>query len=507
MTAIAIGLDRISRVVGYAIKKGNFAEASPNLPQRILILGEANTSHQSGLETDAIEVTSLRQCGELFGYGSPIYNSMRILRPRTSDGVGGIPTIVIAQASPVGATAKIIEINVSGSANKNVTHNVIIAGRDNVDASSYAINVESGDTVAMITAKIAAAINNVLGSPVTAADFGYSVLTTSKWKGLTANEISVRVDVGDDAAGLTYTIENVANGSATPDIDLALAQFGNTWYTIVLNTYGLVASIMNALQDFNGIPDPTSPTGRYLGITWKPFIAFSGSVAENPSAITDAREDDVTIAVCPAPLSEGLSMEAAANMVVLFARVAQDTPELDVAGKSYPDMPTPTDIGVMADYNERDAIVKKGCSTVDLVSGKYQVQDLVTTYHKEGEEPPQFRYCRNLNVDWNFRYGYYLLELLYVLDHAIANDNDEVDSTRVVKPKIWKSILDDYVDSTTRRSLTVDAPFSQASIVVAISSTNPDRFETTLRYKRSGFVRQAATVVEAGFNFGTGVNT
>lgn len=507
MTATAISLDRVSRVVGYVIKKGNFAEASPNLPQRIVILGEANDSHQSGLETDATEVTSLRQAGELYGYGSPIYQAMRILRPRTSDGVGGIPTIVIAQPSPVGAAAKIIEINVSGSATKNVTHNVIIAGRDNVDASSYAINVENGDTVAMITAKIAAAVNNVLGSPVTASDFGYSALLTSKWKGLTANEISVRVDVGDDAAGLTYTIEGVQNGSATPDIDLALAQFGNTWYTIVLNTYGLVSSIMNALQDFNGIPDPAAPTGRYVGIVFKPFIAFSGSVSEDPSAITDARLDDVTIAVCPAPLSEGLSMEAAANMVVLFARVAQDTPELDVAGKSYPDMPTPTDIGLMADYNERDAIVKKGCSTVDLVSGKYQVQDLVTTYHKEGEEPPQFRYCRNINLDWNVRYGYYLLELQYVLDHAIANDNDEVDAAKVVKPKIWKSILDDYGDSLAKRALIVDSTFMQNSIQVAISTTNPDRFETTFRYKRSGFVRQAATVAEAGFNFGTGVNT
>lgn len=506
-TSTAIALDRVSRVVGYAIKKGNFAETSPNLPQRIAILGEANFDNQSTLNLEPVEVTSLRQAGELYGYGSPIYAMMRILRPRTSDGVGGIPTVVIPQAQAPGAAAKQIEINVSGSASGNGTHTIIIAGRDNVDASSYSVAIEQGDTVALITAKITNAINNVLGCPMSAADWNYSSLLTSKWRGLTSDGLSVRVDVGDDALGLTYTIENIQNGSGTPDLTSTLAKFGNVWYTRVLNSYGTVDSIMNALQNFNGVPDPDAPTGRYTGIVWKPFRAFTGSVEADPSSITDSRKDEVTIVICPAPNSEGLPMEAAANALVIEAKIAQQTPELDSAGRSYPDMPIPADndIGLMADYNERDFIVKRGCSTVELISGKYQIQDLVTTYHKLGEEPPQFRYERNLNLDENVRYGYLLLEQLYVLDHAIANDNDEVEVNKFVKPKMWRSVLDDFAIDLSKRALIVDAPFMQDSIVVSISSLNPDRFETTFRYKRSGFVRQAATVAEAGFNFGTGV--
>jgi hypothetical protein len=94
-------------------------------------------------------------------------------------------------------------------------------------------------------------------------------------------------------------------------------------------------------------------------------------------------------------------MEAAANDAVLFAVTAQNTPELDILNKFYSDMPTPTLIGSMADYNNRDLFVKKGCSTVDLVSGKYQVKDPVTTYHPDGEIPPQFRYRRDMMIDWN----------------------------------------------------------------------------------------------------------
>jgi hypothetical protein len=260
---------------------------------------------------------------------------------------------------------------------------------------------------------------------------------------------------------------------------------------------------MAALENFNGIPNPTTPTGRYTGIIMKPFIAITGSTLDNPTSITDSRSSNVTIAIAPAPLSAGFAMEAAANMASLHARVTQDTPHLDVNGLSYPDMPTPLAIGTMADYNNRDSYVKKGCSTVDLVAGAYQVQDFVTTYHPAGEVPPQYRYCRNLMLDFNVRYGYYLLEQINVVDHAIAKDSDTVTASNVVKPKQWKGILAGYALDLALRALIADAPFMQNSITVGIGTDNPDRLETFFRYKRTGCVRISSTTAEAGFNFGT----
>lgn len=70
-------------------------------------------------------------------------------------------------------------------------------------------------------------------------------------------------------------------------------------------------------------------------------------------------------------------------------------------------MPTPLSIGAMNVYLNRDAFVKKGSSTVSLFAGKYLVEDFVTTYHPVGETPPQFRYVRNLDIDFNVRYTYY----------------------------------------------------------------------------------------------------
>lgn len=505
MASDAVGLQRISRIVGYKIAKGNFQTVSPNLPQRIAIFGEANFANQANLTGDnlQLQITSAQQAGQVYGWGSPIYHMARILLPVFGGGVNGIPVIVYPQAQAVGSAAKIMSITPSGVATGNGIHTVVIAGRNGIDGQFYDINIESGDTAATITAKATDAINNILGSPVTAEDTDYDFILTSKWKGLTANDLNVSVNTNGNALGITYSIQNnVQAGSGTPSISAALNLIGNDWVTIAVSGY-TATSIMTAFEGFNGIPNPTAPTGRYQGIVMKPLIALTGSVSDDPSSITDTRLNDVTIAICPAPNSLGLPLEAAANMAVLFANVSQNTPHLDVAGKAYPDMPTPTSIGTMGVYDNRDIIVKKGCSTVDLVGGQYVVQDFVTTYHPVGENPPQFRYCRNIMLDMNVRYGYYLLEQINVVDHAIANDSDTVVVSNIIKPKQWKALVSGYADDLAKRGLIVDAVFMQDSINVALSTINPDRLETTFNYKRSGVARILSTTATAGFNFGT----
>lgn len=502
MASDAVGTERISRVVGYKITKGNFATSSPNLPQRYAVLAEANTDNQETLDTDPIQITSAQEAGERYGYGSPIHINARILFPRSGSGIGGIPVVIYPQAEAAGATAKILTITPTGVASGNGTHTLKVAGRFNLDGLFYDINIEAGDTTADITEKISDAINKILGCPFSAESTDYEATLTSKWKGLTANGLSVTVDTNDSDLDITYAVDEIQAGSATPSISDALDKFKNDWNTIVINSYGTHSGTMTLLEQFNGIPDPDSPTGRFVGIIMKPFIALTGSVAADPSSITDARKNDVTIAICPAPLSEGLAMEAAANMAVLFGVVSQNTPHLDVGGKAYPDMPTPAEIGTMSSYNSRDEIVQKGCSTVELIGGQYVVQDFVTTYHKLGETPPQFRYCRNLMLDFNVRFGYFVLEQINVVDHVIAADVDVVSATKVIKPKQWKQIINQYAADLASRGLIVEAAFMQESITVALSTSNPDRLETFFRYKRSGVVRIASTTAEAGFNFG-----
>lgn len=493
-----------SRIVGYKLTKGDFRTNSPNLPQRVCLYGEANTANQADLDTDPYQITTAQQAGARYGYGSPLHIAARILLPKGGGGLSGIPLIVFPQAEAVGATSKILEITPTGVATSNGTHTLVIAGRENIDAVFYNISILKDDTTADITAKISDAVNNVLSCPMTATDDDYSAQLESKWKGATANKLSVTVNTNDDDLGITYAIAEIQAAAGTPSISASLAKMGTAWNTIVCNTYE-DTQILTAFELYNGVADPVNPTGQFVGIIMRPLVAVFGNTDDNPSAITDARLNEMTNAIAPAPLSAGLPMEAAANMALLHAVISQDNPHLDVAGQSYPDMPTPSVIGSMSDYTTRDSYVKKGCSTVDLVGGKYVIQDFVTTYHKLGEEPPQFAYPRNLMIDNNVRYTYYLQEQINVADHAIADDDTIVRVGKVIKPKQWKQILSgkSFTEDLGARCLIVDLPFTKESITTGLSTSNPDRLETAFRYKRSGYARILSTTAEAGFNFGT----
>ena len=506
MASNAIGSERVSRITGYKMTAGDFSTVSPNLPQRIAILGEGNLANQGTMPTTATIITSAQSAGEKFGFGSPIYAQARILFPINGGGVSGIPVVVYPQLEASGAVAKEMTITAVGTATANAVHNVVIAGREGIDGENYSFTVLNGDTATAIAVKITDSINNVLGSPFSATSALGVVTLVSKWKGLTADDLNVSVNNNDLGVGVTYAAVSTVSALATPSVAASLTSFGNEWNTIVVNPYGLGAtSVLDELEAFNGKPDPTTPTGRFTGVIMKPIFALTGdtgNVFATDTVETIARRTELTIAVCPAPLSLGLPMEAAANMAVLFGRVSQDTPHLDVAGKSYPDMPTYNGTILMSDYNERDGYVKAGYSTVDIVSGSYQVQDFVTTYHPLGEAVPQYRFCRNLVIDFNIKYGYHLLEEINVVDHAIAADDDTVNAVKVIKPKQWIALLNTYAEGLAKRALIAEPSFMQGSLVVNLSSSNPDRLETFFRYKRTGFVRIASTDGEAGFNSG-----
>jgi phage tail sheath gpL-like len=511
MISSAVGSERISRIVGYMLKKGNFAETTPNLPQRIYILGTGNIANQATMPVEKREITSAKEAGDLYGYGSPLHQMMRILRPVTSDGVGGIPTIVYPQLDAGGATAAVAacDVTLATTATDSATHYVRINGRSIVDGGSYAYSVVKGDTDVIIIGKIVDAINNVQGSPVIAATVGSPVVSftlTTKYAGAHAADLSVSFDTNNKACGITYAAV-VTGGTGVVVLTNALAALGSEWNTLLINPYGTAQ--FDAIEAINGVPDDTTPTGRYGALVFKPFISIWGSVEDSKTDLvaitnTSTRKTQVTHALAPAPLSKGEPWEAAANMAYLFAINAQNTPHLDINGKSYPDMPVPTDgvIGDMSDYTNRDYLVQRGCSTVDLVADKYQVQDFVTTYHPDGEIPPQFRYCRNLMLDFNVKYGYYLLELINVLDKAIVPSDQSVNVGGTIKPKDWKQVIRSYADDLGQRALISDVDFMKANIQVAVSTVNPDRLDTSFRYKRSGTARIVSTDAIAGFAFG-----
>jgi len=481
----AISPLRVSTIVGYKLKAGTVSSTSAYLPQRIVIIGEGLTANQSSMPLDETEVTTAYEAGQMFGFGSPIHKCFNILKPSGTDLLGGIPTYVIAQEEAAAGVAAVVTNSVTGTATGSTTHYVYVAGRD------YDFDIVKGDAPAAILTKIADAVNSDMSSPVTAVASSIDIVFTAKWKGLTSN-FSVRFYTGGNSVGLAYAEDSTVAGVGTPDLASLSTKFGNEWTTIVLNTYGSPA--FDILESINGRPDADNPTGRFYGENFRPFIAIWGSTESDSTtlgAITDSRASEVTNALAPAPNSEGFPFEAAANMTLNYAVIAQNEPHRDVINTYYNDMPAPADglIGDMKDYSYRDYLVKKGASTVDFEGGRYKVKDFVTTYHPESESVPTFRWVRNLNLDFNVRYYVLIAEQAYLVGRAIISDDQisSVDYTK--KPKDWKADLYGIAEDLGDVAIIDNVDFMKKSITVKIDEDNPDRFNTVFSYKTSGTAR------------------
>jgi len=218
----AVSLDRAARVVGYKITKGNFAKSTPNLPQRIAVFAEANTDKQSGLSLLPFYPLNVTDVADRFGYGSPAYHIMRLLRPVTGGGVGQ-QIALYPVPETAGATASVSTITVTGTATKVTTRYVYVNGRNNMDGQSYAISIAVGDTADVVAGKIIAAANKVYGAPViaTAGTPTTKAVLTTKWKGISAAELHTRVFTDGIDAGLSYAITTVA-GTGAPVLTTAL---------------------------------------------------------------------------------------------------------------------------------------------------------------------------------------------------------------------------------------------------------------------------------------------
>lgn len=503
MLSNAVAQNRIATAVGYQLASGNFSTTTENLPQTIAVLGEANTANQSSFTPNVPQqITSAAQAATIYGAGSPIHSVARILFPVNGGGTNA-PVFVYPQAAAMSSTARTQTITVTGTATGAGTHYVNVAGRNNVDGVFYAVNIASGDTPTVIGGKIRDSINAVTGSPISATAATGVVTAPTKWTGFSAESLTITMDSSlAPSIGVTYAVAETIAATGTPAVTPALGLFGAQWNTIVINCYGTVSATLTELEIFNGIPGLTGSTGRYTGIAFYPFLAFTGSVADDPSSVTSSRPTQVTITICPAPLSPGQQYEAAANMAVLASNTWINDPSQDIIDQVYPDMPMPalSVVPAMQDYNDRDRIVQIGCSTVLIANGAYKVQDFVTTF-ADGTLTPPFRYCRDLDIDFNIAFGFKLIELANVKGKTICKDTDVVSATNIIKPKQLKALIFDYVDQLVDRALVTDAAFSKTNTTVTINPTNNNRLDDTWKYKRTGIARIVSTTVTAGANF------
>jgi len=493
----AVAQDRVSSVIGYEIKKGLAGVTGGYLPQRIAVIAEANTDKQVGLKTK-FAFTTADEVAVGCGYGSPAHLAARRLRGVLD--VGGIPTLVFPLPENGAAVAQADSITTTGAATKSATQFVIVAG---LYIPFTVLKSETGDD---ILNKIKDAINAVLETPIIADAVALNALPIiAKWKGLTSADIVIEF-AGDDI-GVNYTIAEVAAGAGEVLPTDAVALFGSEWNTQVVNCLGSTSTVLDAYELFNG--NSTDKTGRYNAEDFKPCIVTSGTIEDdkdNLIAITDSRKLEQTNVVIPAPKSLSLPFEIAAVAVAVYAPRVEIDPKSDILDAALTGITPPQDleVGDLDVYDNRDLVVKGGCSTVVLRDGVFYVKDFITTYHPVGEEPPQFRWVRNLaGIDFNIAYRTLYIDETFIKGKTILPDSNTSTDPNVIKPKDAKGLMiNKLFVPFANDGIIADANYSIENCKVGINESNPDRFDFENPYKRSGFARIISTTAIANFYLG-----
>jgi phage tail sheath gpL-like len=514
----AIPANAMSRTLGYALGfRDTQTAAAGVMPVRIAVLSPITATTTA----KKVENATPRRVLDTFG-NCPAVEIVRILNNNTRVAVDVIAVGTQGDDAPTAASA---EIGFSGTATEKGALRMIVNGTE-----FYEVSIAEGDTAVIITTKLRGILplNAAAGAAIyrdipTVDNVPVATKTNivSSYTGVLANDITVQISLEAAGVGMEFDGVNVqgdlyrlkgAEGNPVLTRDYLEETFGDVWYSIVVNPFGENAVIMTALKEFNGNPSEDGGNGRWNAQIVKPFIALAGTSRSNFEAMTTfpTTGDDLTNALCPAPNAVNTPGQIAASYAALFATRASAKPHLDISGQRLPVLALYGDnIGEMEVYDRRDDLVRKGISTCtyDRQLRGYVVQDFVTFRAMPDQNPMarDWNYCRNIMLDFNIAFNYQILQARTLLGRVIVKDDEIISSAignDVIRLSVWKAAVINFFTQMVALAYITDQEYSDESLIVELSGTNPKRINTQFAYKRTETVSIASTTAYAGFSFG-----
>lgn len=492
----AVDASAVARVLGIqTVFKDLRAGGILFLPQRIAVVGQGASA--ATYSTTKQQFTSAAAVAAEYGFGSPLHLAALQLFPVNGDGVGTIPVTFYPLEDDASGVAATGDITPAGAQTEAASYLVRV---NNIDSEEFVINV--GDTVADIVTAMTAAINAVLEMPIIATDATPGTSTevgiTSKWKGVSANDIFIEV-IGSTTAGITFGITQPTGGLVNPDVDTALAQVGDVWESMMLNCLDIADT--GALDEYSAFGE-----GRWGALTRKPTVVFTGNTETTVSAATavsDARKTDRTNAQLVAPGSNDLPFVVAARQLARIAPVANNNPPHDYGSQDATGL-TPGADGDQWTYADRDSAVKKGSSTIEVKDGVVNVSDVVTFYHPSGDPIPAYRFVVDIVKLQNIIFNLDLIFATKEWDGAPLIPNDQPTVNRAAKkPKTAVAAVAAMIDSLGLNAIISDPETAKANTEAEIDSGNPKRLNLKTTVQLSGNTNIKSIDLEFGFFFGT----
>lgn len=430
------------------------------------------------------------QTGAKYGYNSQMY--LAHLKAYLASG-GSVVCWGVPLAEPAAATAAAGSITLTVSTPDSGTLVFYISG------NRFSVPVLTTDTATTLGDKVAAAINGANYVGFTAVNTAGAVALTCTWAGASGN--AGRVFVGpwktDDAEvpdGVSSVVVQPTGGGGEEDTTLAALWAGmlsgTEWRTDVV-TPSATSTALNAALAAIGLPDDGTGqgSGLWADMVYRPATNWSGSIETDLTTIKatgDSRKNDPNNVIVCSPDAMEFPFEIAAAVAAYVGRSANSNVANAYRGAS---MSTVL-MGALDKANDWtrdpananvDTALKAGLTVIKTDdNGNTTLADVVTTWHPDGSTFPPFQFEVNKRKIWNIALTLKNDKLQFQNNVIVESVDEATDQPLAVDEDMMRGRIVGLAEGWQKLGWIYNRAFTINNMQVAVSSTNPDRFNRAI---------------------------
>ncbi|PPU93748.1 phage tail sheath subtilisin-like domain-containing protein [Xanthomonas albilineans] len=350
----------------------------------------------------AVLVTDPKSAMVLFGQGSMLARMVAFYRLQDA---GSCNLWCIGVRDDPASTTAMGTIVINGQATASGAIALYIAGQ------RVSVSVQIGDSTTDIATNMVSRINATADLPLTAwigensdaitpmpsiVESSAVVMLGSKWRGLSANDITIADSFLGWSAGeiipagvsLAYSGPTLSGGLTDPSmVTTAIHGMGDDTYDFIIHPYAHAL----ALNDLQLELDDTTGRWSYAKqIYGHAYSALRGTLSDLVAFGMTRNDQHHTVAAidadCPNPCWEYAAAYGGANAVDIAADPARPTQTTPLSGL------LPPRAGNRFLFEDRQALLNFGIATSFVSGGQLRVERAITTYQKNSFGAPDSSY-------------------------------------------------------------------------------------------------------------------
>lgn len=446
--------------------RANTAQVS----QRTLIIGQITAA---GVAVPNVPIISQGVADAAVQGGQDSMLALLTSAYRKADNFGEVWYLPLADDAA--ATAATGSVTFSTAATATGTFNLYVGG------VRYALPVSATQTTAQLATALAALINADAACPVNASVASSVVTLTAVNKGLTGNDIDLRVNYGGTLAGeapvsgLTYAIAAMSGGATPPSLAQGLANLGAKSFDFIVSPYTDSTSL-DALKAFLG-----DATGRWSWTSqgYGGFFAARAGTLGSLTTFGASRNDQhgSVLGIYDSPTPAWLIAAALTGAAAVSLRADPGTP---LHGLALPGV-LPPPVQSRFALSDRNVLLFDGISTYTVGDdGTVYIDNLITTYQKNAFGNPDDSY---LKVETMYLLAFVLRALRTVVTSKYGRVKLADNGTRfkqganVVTPNVIRADLIAQYRELEAAGYVQNGDAFKEGLIVEKSRTNPNRVD------------------------------